>query len=123
MLCKPNTPRGQQASAKQPRRPVKKTHKGAPKITMSAIHVEQDIANKAERVLRQLGLSTDQAVTIFLRRINEEEDLLFLQPDEQTKHIEQLEEQVDGLMAELSKRESAGKPTIPFEKLCDELGL
>ncbi len=90
---------------------------------MNTIHVKQSIANRAEPVLRELGLSTDQAVSIFLRRVNEEKDLSFLQPNEQNKRIEQLEDQVDGLMGQLSQRESKGKPTISFEKLCDELDL
>ncbi|MEM7496336.1 MAG: hypothetical protein AAF471_09675 [Myxococcota bacterium] len=90
---------------------------------MSAVRMRQVTADKADRVLRRLGLSPDQAITLFLRRVNQEQDLSFLQPGAQEKRIAQLEDQVDSLMSELSKRESAGKPTIPFDKLCDELGL
>ncbi|MEM7495866.1 MAG: hypothetical protein AAF471_07045 [Myxococcota bacterium] len=35
MLCKPNTPRGQQASAKRPRKPVEKADKGARKSMLA----------------------------------------------------------------------------------------
>ncbi|MEM7589660.1 MAG: hypothetical protein AAF320_05855 [Myxococcota bacterium] len=59
-------------------------------VTVS-VRVTQDVANRVQRVLNRQG-----------------------------KHTQLLEDQIDGLLAELSKRESAGHAPVPFEKLCQE---
>ena len=72
------------------------------------------------RVFQDLGLSMEQAIELFLHRVSEEKDISFLHREER---IHDLENQVDGLLAELSKRESAGKPTVSFDELCRKLEL
>ena len=89
----------------------------------STIHMRKQLENKAARVFQDLGLSMEQAIELFLRRVSEERDVSFLHPGEQEERIHELEDKVDGLLAELSKRESSGKPTVSFDELCQQLGL
>ena len=87
------------------------------------IHVKEQLASAATGVLKRFGLSTEQAIELFLRRVSEEDDVSFLNSTEREERIHELEDQVDGLLAELSKRESAGKPTLSFDELCRKLDL